>query len=177
MAIVSKLDEEKIYSMREALADLHGVSMYVLDRDDLRTIHKAMFLQLVHSEKLYGDFEYSLPSKEEVREFVNFWRRERLDDIRHYLILPHSQEKINSVLYPFLKRASLYLSCLVYAETGILPKTRKELLAYLERTKSNNLWINMMKTLDDWDSCKSKYFENPLPLLLQIETFYRTLRL
>ncbi len=176
IAIVSKLDEEHLLKMRETFSDFTGVSIYVLDKDDLETMPIAKFLEFEHSKRIWGDFEYPLPSEKDVRNYVSFWRRERLDMIRHYLILPHACEKLSGILYPSLKRAFLYLSYLVYVETGKLPMTRKELITLLVKTGRNQLGISLMKMLDNWDSCKDEYLRNPVPLLLQIEEFYRTLR-
>jgi len=45
-----------------------------------------------------------------VLDYVAFCCREQLDAIRHYILLPHAVEKLGSVFYPSLKRASFYLS-------------------------------------------------------------------
>jgi len=176
IAIVSELSEERMLAMREAFSHLSGLSIYVLDGDDVRTLPKAEFLEFTRSRKLYGDFEYALPSKKDVLDYVVFCCREQLDAMRHYIILPHTNEKLGSVLYPSLKRASFYLSYLAYVQTGKLPMTRKDLLSYLESIGGHQLEIRMMRILVDWDSHEDEYLRNPLPLLLQIEALYRTLR-
>jgi len=173
--VVSEVDEEMLHTLRDVFLDHKGFSVYLLDEDDLRTLPKAMFLQFVHSEKLYGDFDFPLPSAEDVTDYMDIVRREWLDRIRHYLILPHPREKLASVALPALKVVYLCLSYLTFAETGALPKTRRDTMAYLEKMGGNPLHIALMKTLEDWDSRRDKIMEDPLPILLQIEAFFRTL--
>lgn len=174
--IVSKVDEGTILGLQGAFSDRRGFSVYLLDKNDLRTMPKAMFLQFVHSKKLYGDLDYPLPSREEIEDYIRIVRRDWLDRIRHYLILPHPHEKPASVLLPALKSVYLCLSYLVYKDTGNLPLTRKEIVGLIEKRKSDSLGVSLMRILDNWDSCKEKYMEDPLPLLFQIETFFRTLQ-
>lgn len=134
-----------------------------------------MFLQFVHSKKLYGDFDYPLPSAEDVTDYMDIVRRGWLDRIRHYLILPHPREKLASAVLPALKDVYLCLSYLTFTETGTLPKTRKDTIAFLKGEGGNPLHVNLMKTLENWDSKKDKIMEDPLPILLQIEAFFRML--
>jgi len=173
--IVSKADEETLRTLRDVFLDHKGFSVYLLDEDDLRTLPKAMFLQFVHSKKLYGDFDYPLPSAEDVTDYMDIVRRGWLDRIRHYLILPHPREKLASAVLPALKDVYLCLSYLTFTETGTLPKTRKDTIAFLKGEGGNPLHVNLMKTLENWDSKKDKIMEDPLPILLQIEAFFRML--
>ena len=172
--IVSRINEEVLCKLRRIFLNLTGFSVYLLDRNDLKTLPTAMFLQFVYSKKLYGDLDYPLPSKEDVANYVNILRRDWLDRIRHYLILPHSHEKLASVLLPALKSVYLCLSYLIFKETSKLPLTRKYVMDFLKK-QENCPSIRLMKILEEWDSCKETYLKNPLPLLLQIEKFYRTL--
>lgn len=175
--IVSKTDTEVLGKLRSVFRGITGFSVYLLDWNDVETLPKAMFLQFVYSKKLYGDFDYPLPSKQEVADYVNTIRRDWLDRIRHYVILPHPREKVTSVLLPALKYVYLCLSYLVFKETGKLPLTRKDTMAFLKKRECNSLGISLMEVLEDWDSCKETHSENPVPLLLRIETLFRTLRI
>jgi len=174
--IVSRVDEGTILGLRAVFADRRGYSVYLLDKNDLKTMPKPMLLQFVHSEKLYGDLDYPLPSGQEIQDYINIVRRNWLDRIRHYLILPHPHEKPASALLPALKSVYLCLSCLVYKDTGNLPLTRNETVSLIEKQKSGSLGVNLIRILGNWDSYHEQYMQDPLLLLLQIETFFRTLQ-
>jgi predicted nucleotidyltransferase len=121
--IVSRIDEEVLNKLRSIFLGLTNYSVYVLDDSDLKILPRAQFLQFIHSRILYGDFKYPLPSKADVASYVNDIRRDCLDRIRHYLVLPHPHEKLAKALLPALKSTYLSLSYSIYKETCKLPKT------------------------------------------------------
>jgi len=173
--IVREAVEETLQKLRRIFLGLTQFSLYLLDQKDLETLPKAAFLQFVHSEELYGDFDYPLPSEEDAADYVHAIRRDMLDRTRHYLILPHSREKLASVLRPALKYAYLCLSYLIFNETSRLPSTRKETKAFLKERKTSPIGLEILNILENWDACKQTYFLDPIPLLFRIETFLREL--
>ena len=173
--IVTKINEDVLTKLRDIFTDLANYSVYLLDNGDIKTLSKAQFLQFVHSEKLYGDFDYILPTKVDVANYIEIIRRDWLDRIRHYLVIPHPHERLAKALLPALKMVYLTLSYLIYGETGNLPMTRKDTIAFLRQTEGNPLGINLMEILDDWDSSGEKHLANPVQILLQIEAFFRTI--
>jgi len=58
IVIVSELSGERMFAMREAFSNLSGLSICVLDVDDVRTMPKAEFLEFTRSRKINGDFGY-----------------------------------------------------------------------------------------------------------------------
>jgi len=175
--IVSKIDEGVLIELGGIFLNLSNYSVYLLDDEDIKTLPKAQFLQFVYSEKLYGNFEYPLPTKVDIVNYVNVIKRDCLDRIRHYLVLPHLHEKLEQALLPALKCVYLTLSYLMYGETDNLPMTRKDTMAVLRKRKYNPLGINLIEILEDWDSSKAKHQADPTQLLLEIEAFFRTIEI
>jgi predicted nucleotidyltransferase len=175
--IIVKIDEVVIAQLQSVFSDLTNYSVYLLDEEDLKTLPKAQFLQFIYSKKLYGDFDYSLPTRIDVTNYVEAIRRDWLDRIRHYLVIPHSQERRAKALLPALKMVYLTLSYLIYGKTGNLPRTRRDTIAFLGQKEDNTLGINLMEILEGWKSSKEKHLANPEQLLLQLEAFFRTIEI
>jgi len=175
--VVKRIDGEVLTKLRNVFSSISNYSVYLLDDGDLKTLPKAQFLQFVYSKQLYGNFDYSLPSKLDVANYVETIRRDWLDRIRHYVVIPHPHERLVNALLPALKCVYLTLSYLIYRETGNLPRTRKDAIAILRKKEGNQLGMNLVKILEDWDSPKEEHLTNPVKLLLQIEAFFRTIEM
>jgi predicted nucleotidyltransferase len=173
--IIAKVDEEVLTKLQGIFSDLTNYSVYLMDKEDIRTLPRAQFLQFVYSQRLYGEFDYSLPTKGDIANYVEAVRRDWLDRIRHYLVIPHSQERRAKALLPTLKMVYLTLSYLIYEETGNLPRTRRDTIAFLRQKADNPLAITLMEMLENWDTSKEKHLANPVQLLLQLEAFFRTI--
>ena len=133
-------------------------------------------MQLLHSERLYGDIEYNLPTKEEVRDYISLMRRDWLDRVRHYLIIPHPQETLAKNVRFALKYTYIYLSYVVFLETDKLPETRKQTVAYFKKGKKHDLGVRLLEILDNWDSLKEGVARNPKFYLFLLEEFFRESR-
>jgi len=148
----------------------------VLSEHELETLPRAQLLQFLYVDKLYGDIKYELPTKEEVKQYISFVRREWLDRLRHYLIFPHPKEKLRKNVRFALKHAYLYLSYLVFLETGKLPRTRRQTIAYFKQQKRQDLGIRLLEILEYRDSRKDDIMGNPEAYLLLLEEFFRESR-
>ena len=125
---------------------------------------------------LCGDIKYESPTKEEVKQYISFVRREWLDRLRHYLILPHPREKLRKNVRFAMKHVYLYLLYLVFLETGKLPRTRRHTIAYFEQQKRRDLGIRLVEILENWDSRKEDIMENLESYLSLLEEFFRESR-
>ncbi len=114
-----------------------------------------------------------MPSSEEVRQYLSHSRREELTSIRHYLILPHLPEKKAKVAYYGLKFVYLYLSYLAFIETGKLPATRKQTIAFFENRSGLSQGAELLRILDNWVSYKGKVAKSPDRYLFMLERFLR----
>ena len=175
--IIHKIDEEALIKLRSIFSGLANYSVYLIDDGNIESYPKATFLQFVYSKKLYGDFNYTLPTKSDIADYIGTIRRDWLDRIRHYVIIPHPHERLVKALIPALKCVYLTLSYLIYGETGYLPRTREETIAVLRRKEGNSLGMDLMKILEDWDASKEGCLTDPVKLLLQIEAFFRTVEI
>jgi hypothetical protein len=133
-------------------------------------------LQLLYSEKLYGEMQYDLPTKGEVENYITLMRKDWLDRLRHYLVVPHSNQKLAKHAHLALKYASLYLSYRIFLETGRLPKTRKEIIAYLRAKEGQNLGTRLVRIQDNWQSYKEDVAIKPDHYLFLLEEFFREAR-
>ena len=91
--IVRTIDSSLIEKIRMVFLDYPDFSAYVLSEHELETLPRAQLLQFLYVDKLYGDIEYELPTKEEVKQYISLVRREWLDRLRHYLDLPALQRE------------------------------------------------------------------------------------
>jgi predicted nucleotidyltransferase len=174
--IVRTIDSSVIEKLRRVFLDYPNFSAYVLSEHELETLPRAQLLQFLYADKLYGDMEYELPTKEEVEQYISFVRREWLDRLRHYLIFPHSREELRKNVRFAMKHAYLYLSYLAFLETDKLPRTRRHTIAYFEQQKRQDLGIRLLVILENWDYRKDDIMENPGAYLLLLEEFFRESR-
>jgi len=174
--VLKSIDSSVIVTMQEVLSDYPNLSVYTVSEREFKALPQAQLLQLLYSKKLYGDIEYELPTTEEVENYVGLMRREWLDRVRHYLIIPHPQETLTKNVHLAMKYANLYLSYTVFLETGKLPKTRKQITAYFNQRRKHNLGVQLLEILDDWDSCKNDVAREPKSYLFLLEKFFRECR-
>ncbi len=174
--VLRSIDSSVIRKMQEVFSNYPSLSVYTVSEHEFKTLPRAQLLQLLYSEKLYGDIEYELPTKEEVENYAGLMRREWLDRIRHYLIIPHPRETLAKNVHLAMKYANLYLSYTVYLETGRLPKTRKEIKTYFNQRKRHNLGVQLLDILDNWGSCKSDPAKESKYYLFLLEKFFRESR-
>ena len=174
--IVRTIDSSVIEKIRRVFLDYPNFSAYVLSEREFETLPRAQLLQFLYVNKLYGDVECELPTKEEVKQYISSVRREWLDRLRHYLIFPHPKEKLRKNVRFALKHAYLYLSYLVFLETGKLPRTRRQTIAYFEQQKRQDLGIRLLEILENWDSRNDGIMEDPESYLLLLEEFFRESR-
>ena len=174
--VVKSINSSVIEKMQEVLSNYPNFSTYLLSEHEFETLPRAELLQLLYSEKLYGDIEYKLPTKEEVRHYISLMRRDWLDRLRHYLIIQHPQETLAKNVRFALKYAYIYLSYMVFLEAGKLPETRKQIIAYFKQRKRHDLGVRLLKILDNWDSYKEDVARNPKSYLFLLEEFFRESR-
>ncbi len=174
--LVKSIDSSVIEKMREVFLGYPTFSTYLVSEHEFETLPGAQLLQLRYSETLYGDIEYEEPAREEVRNYISRMRRDWLDRVRHYLIIPHVQEKLAKNVHFALKRVYLYLSYTVFLETSKLPKTRREVKAYFKERKGQDLGIRLLEILDNWHSYRKEVAKNPTSYLFLLEEFFRQSR-
>jgi len=173
--IVSEIDKEVLDDLRDVLSDYSNISVYILEKQDLEYFPKAMYLQFVHSEKIYGKCDFPKPNAEDIDTYVNTMRRDEIDTLRHYLTLPHDTSKLVSRIALSLKYAYICLTYLIYKETGLLPKTRRETIDYLRKKDSHELGATLLKVLEEWSTQETYVTEKSREILLMLEEFWRTL--
>lgn len=171
--IVRTIDSSVIEKIRRAFSEYPNFSAYILSEHEFKTLPRGQLLQFLYVDRLYGDIEYELPTKEEVKQYISLLRKEWRDRLRHYLIFPHPQEKLRRNVRFAIKYAYLYLSYLVFLETGKLSRTRRQTIAYFKQQKRQDLGIRLLEILDDWDSYKDDIAENLESYLLLLEEFFR----
>jgi hypothetical protein len=129
------------------------------------------YLEFLYAKPLYGSLAMKSPTKEDVINYINYKRRDLLSAIRHRLILPHSDKRKLKWIYFNLKDVYIILSFLAFSESGILPPTRKQTIAYYKQRHS--LGTHLLKILDNWDSYQEDVSKNPDSYLLLLEEFFR----
>jgi len=174
--IVSEIDKEVLDRIRDVLSDYSSISVYILDKQDLTYFPKAMNLQFVHSERIYGEFDFPKPSGEDIDTYVNMMRRDEIDTLRHYIALPHATSKLVRRIALSLKYAYICLTYLVYKEAGVLPKTRLETINYLEKKDHHKIGINLLKILENWPVQEALVIKEPRTYLHMLEKFWRTMK-
>ena len=174
--VVKSIDSSVIEKIGEVFSNYQNFSVYPLSEHEFKTLPRAQLLQLLHSERLYGDIEYNPPTKEEVRDYISLMRRDWLDRVRHYLIIPHPQETLAKNVRFALKYTYIYLSYVVFLETDKLPETRKQTVAYFKKGKKHDLGVRLLEILDNWDSLKEDVARNPKFYLFLLEEFFRESR-
>lgn len=171
--VVESVDSSVIEKMRQVFSNYPDFSAYFVSEQEFDTLPRAQLLQLLYSKKLYGKMKYELPTKEEIEHYIALMRREWLDRVRHYLIVPHPKEKLAKHVHFALKYAYLYLSYRMFLETGKLPKTRKETMAYLREKETQDLGMKLVKIQDNWHLYKEDVARKPDYYLFLLEEFFR----
>jgi len=171
--LVKEVDEKTIKTVRDLLKKNPLFTTYLLSLHDIKSLPKGHLLEFVFAKPLYGDFKTEIPTSEEVKQYLSHSRREELCSIRHWLLLPHPIEKKAKVAYYELKFVSVYLSYLAFFETGDLPPTRKQTIAYFEHRKGYSQGVKLLRILDNWASYREKVAKNPDQYLFMLEEFFR----
>jgi len=174
--IVKRVNEKTIKNLQNLLQNNPGFTAYLLGLRDIESLPKGHLLEFVHAKRLYGKFEVDVPTAEEVRQYLSHSRREELTSIRHWLMLPHPSERKARMTYYELKFAYVYLSYLAFIESGKLPPTRKDTIAYFKRRKGYSLGVKLLQILDDWNNYRDDLAKNPDRYLFTLEKFFRTTR-
>jgi len=170
---VKQISDTTFDSIRNIVKPYPRLSIYLLSAQDLMTLPRAHLLQLVHAKPLYGRINIEKPTQDEVNQFLSYIRHDELDMVRHYLLHPHPMEKKVKYVYYGLKSAYIYLSYLVFSESGELPKTRKETVAHFKKMKTCKEGVRLLQILDKWNAHKAKVAENPHPYMFLLEKFFR----
>lgn len=171
--IVRKVNEKTIKIVHNLLQINPGFTTYLVSLSDLESFPKGHLLEFMYAKTLYGKFKARMPTAEEVRQYLSHSRREELFSLRQRLVLPHSPERRAGVAYYELKFVYVYLSFLAFIETGELPPTRKQTIAYFKNRKGFSLGIKLLRILDNWTSYKDKVTRNPEHYLFMLEKFFR----
>jgi len=173
--IVSEIDPKVLDDIRDILSDYSNISVFILDKKDLTYFPKAMNLQFVYSEKIYGDYIFPKPSPQDIDAYINKMRRDELDTLRHYLTLPHETSKLVSRIALSLKYAYICITYLIYRDMGILPKTRLETIDYLQKKDSMKLGVIILDILENWSIQEEIVTKKLREHLHMVEEFWRTL--
>jgi len=171
--VVDKINETTLNNIRNIVKPHPRLSTYLLSAEELETLPKAHFLQLVHAKPLYRKINVEKPTQDEVKQYMSHIRRDELDTVRHYLLHPHPIEKKVKYVYYGLKSAHIYLSYLVFSESGQLPQTRKKTIACFKKVKTCKEGVRLLQMLDKWDVHKAKVVENPHPYMFLLEKLFR----
>jgi len=174
--IVKGVNEKTIKSIYNLLQNRPRFTAYLLSLRDIESLPKGHLLEFMHAKPLYGECKVSVPTAEEVRQYLSYSRREELTSIRHWLMLPHPLERKARMTYYELKFVYVYLSYLAFTESGKLPPTRKDTIAYFKRRKGYSLGVRLLQILDNWNNYKDDLADNPDPYLFMLEKFFRTAR-
>lgn len=176
--VLQQIDEEAIRKVRTILSRHPAFQVYLLSLDDFNDLPRGQRLQFFEGTRLYGNLDLSLPSREQVLGEIRRSRLESLHYLRHYLTLPHDNERKARLVYFQLKDAYFYLKRIAYYATGELVPTRKELVLKLrELPVDPSLSTEILQSLESYDEEKSKIVSNPDGYLLKLERFFRTTRL
>jgi predicted nucleotidyltransferase len=174
--VLESVNSSVIRELRQVFSKYPDFSAYFVSKQEFETLPRAQLLQLLYSEKLYGEMKYGLPTKGEVENYIALVRREWLDRLRHYLVVPHPKEKLAKHAHLALKYTSLYLSYRIFLETGKLPRTRKEIIAHLRGKESQNLAMRLVRIQDNWQLYREDVARRPDHYLFLLEKFFRKSR-
>jgi len=175
--IVSEVDKTVLDNIRDVLLGYptHACAVYILDERDLKYFPKAPYLNFIHSQKVYGEYDFPKPSAEDIDTYVNTMRTNEIDAVRHYLTLPHDTSRVVRRIALSLKCAYICLTYLIYKETGILPKKRLETIDYLHKKGAHRLGITLLEILENWSIQEASVTAEPREYLHMLEEFWRTL--
>jgi len=171
--IVKRVNEKTIESIQNLLNHHPGFTAYLLSLQDIKSLPKGHFLEFTYAKPLYGKFKVDVPTGEEVKQYLSHSRREELTSIRHWLMLPHPPERKARMTYYELKFLYVYLSYLAFIESGKLPPTRKDTIAYFKRRKRYLSGVKLLQILDNWNNYKDDLANNPDRYLFMLEKFLR----
>lgn len=171
--IVKRVNEKTIKNIQNLLHHNPGFTAYLLSLRDIGSLPKGHLLEFMYAKPLYGRFKVNVPTGEEVRQYLSCSRREELTSIRHWLMLPHPLERKARMTYYELKFVYLYLSYLAFIESGKLPPTRKDTIAYFKRRKGYSFGVKLLQILDNWNNYKDDLANNPDRYLFMLERFFR----
>lgn len=176
--VLKEIDENILQQTRDVLLKHAGFQTYLLSQQDLKDLPHGQRLEFFEGDVLYGDLDLELPSKDHVLEEIRRSRLHSLEYLRHYLTLPHDQERKAKLVYFQLKDAYFYLRKICYCATGNLVSTRRELLLKLsELPIRHSLAAWCLTTLESYEEDKAKISEDPDQYLLRLERFFRMIRI
>jgi len=171
--ITKQVNKGVIRILQDVFTKYPRFSFYLLTLDELNTMPKGHYLEFLYSKPLHGSLKIEMPTKIEVTSHIKHKRRETLSIIRHTLILPHPKERKGKLVYFSLKDAYICLSYLAFSESGTLPSTRKQTIAYFKQHKKERLGIRLLEILEDWNSHKETAARNPDSYLFLLKEFFR----
>ena len=171
--VVKEVNTRTIKAVQKVLHNNPEFTTYLLSLRDIEGLPKGHLLEFTYAKPLYGKVKVDKPSKDEVWQYISHCRRDELFSIRHWLVLPHPQDKKARVVYYELKFAYVYLSYLAFTETGELPATRKQTIAYFESRSKHSLGVKLLRMLDNWGCYKDKVAKTPDHYLFMLERFFR----
>lgn len=176
--ILREINRKIIHKIRGILSKYSNFQIYLLSRQDLEDVPFGQRLQFFEGQKLYGNLDLGLPSREQVLNEIRRSRLESLHYLRHYLILPHDNERKARLVYHQLKAAYFYLRSIAYFVTGNLISSRIELISKLKNLPVDCLLATeLLQTLGSYEKCKLKIAENPDEYLFKLEKFFRSTHL
>lgn len=174
--VVKKVNIRIINAVQSLLQGNPGFTTYLLSLGDIEGLPKGHLLEFAYAKPLYGQVKVGKPSRDEVRQYISHCRRDELFSIRHWLVLPHPQDKKARVAYYELKFVYIYLSYLAFIENGKLPQTRKQTIAHFENRKEYTAGVRLLRIMDNWMLYKDKVAKNPDHYLFMLERFFRNAR-
>jgi len=174
--IVKGVNEKTIKSIQNLLLRHPGFTAYLLSLRDIESLPKGHLLEFISAKPLYGRCKVDVPTVEEVEQYLSYSRREELTSIRHWLMLPHPPERKARMTYYELKFVYVYISYLAFVESGKLPPTRKDTIAYFKLRRGFSLGVRLLQILDNWNNYKDDLANNPDRYLFMLEKFFRTAR-
>lgn len=173
IVIVKNVNEKVLKTFRSLLGRYPRFSTYFLSLNDVETLPKAHLLEFMYTRPLYGKISISPPTPEEVRQYISHCRRGWLDTLRHTLLFTHPLDRKARSAYYLLKSVYIYLSYLAFCESGKLPPTRKQTIAYFQKRKDYSYGVKLLKILDNWSIHKDKVAKDPDRYLFWLERFFR----
>jgi hypothetical protein len=174
--VVKSVDSSVIKRLRRVFSNYPDFSAYFVSEQEFGTLPRAQLLQLLYSEKLYGEMKCESPTKQEVEHYIALMRRDWLDRVRHYLVVAHSRGKLVGHAHLALKYAYLYMSYRMFYETGRLPRTRKEVIAYLREKDNQKLGLKLIEIQDNMQLYREDVARKPEHYLFLLEEFLRKAR-
>jgi len=175
--VLNEIDEKVLKKIRGVLSRHPTFQTYLLSRQDFEDLPHGQRLEFFEGQRLYGNLDLKPPSRKQVLKEIRRSRLQSLHYLRHYITLPHDEERRARLVYFQLKDAYFYLRSIAYYETGRLVSTRKELISKLTELRvDRSPATDLLQTLESYEEYKSKIGENPDAYLFKLEKFFRTTR-